>query len=180
MSLLFLCIQKSEQRITRECDMFCDLRCQVGIQIWSSTCLEFDRRDTRWYIWKWKLFSHPSCIHNVHDYISQILLETTDCWNSLLFLSFSCGSWWDNTLLQAVIISLAIDCSYQTCCHSMLCIVFVWYIVLMLVSEQLFCVVFKWICSLSLPNLYWAVPLSKSTYYNYPDRKLVGSCSVSM
>jgi hypothetical protein len=42
----------------------------------------------------------------------------------------------DETLLQAVIISLAIDCSYQTCCHSVLCVVCVWYILLWLLSEQ--------------------------------------------
>jgi len=153
---------------------------KLGSLIGPSTCVEFDRPDTQWYTWKWKLLSPPAGIHMVHDYISQFLLETTD-WNfSLFFLSFSCVRWWDNTLKQAVIISLAIDFSYHTCCHSMLCIVCVWYILLLQVSEQLFCVVFKWICSLSAPNLHWGVPLSKLTYYSYPDRSVVGFCSVCM
>lgn len=157
----------------------CGQRCQVGIQIGPSTCVEFDRPDTQWYTGKWKLLSLPAGIHMVHDYISQILQETTD-WNFLLFLSCSCVRWWDNTLKQAVIISLAIDFSYHTCCHSMLCIVCVWYILLLQVSEQLFRVVFKWMCSLSAPNLYWGVPLSKPTYYSYPDMSVVGVCSVYM
>lgn len=49
--------------------------------------------------------------------------------------------------------SLSIDFIYHTCCHSMLCMVCVWYILLLQVSVQLCYVTFKWICSLSSPNL---------------------------